>query len=382
MGSKDIIKKSKNNLTKYRGPECLNCGHPLDLTDKFCSNCSQRNTTKQLSMNDFFQEFFSSMFTYDSRLRFTIKDLLFKPGTITRNYVDGQRLKYANPFRFFLSVSIIYFIIQGLTTSFGINNESSGFQVNGETIKTTSNLDSLLNKIPEREEIKFEADALKEKLDSINQTNTENAFDTEKESDTIPNYLSEAELDTIQWSNRIVERFFVYRKYYKNTKIKDSETALENLNHPKTRLNRWIYNKNDAIDRVTDNPFGFANYLMSKIPFFLFFFAPFFAFFFWILYSMKKYNYMEHLIFIFHIFSFVFLLVLLCFIPDLIIGDTIFAAIALTFIGPFYFYKALRNFYKQKRFITILKFILLNIAFFVGSMITALIFFSISAAIY
>ncbi len=382
MGSKNIIKKSKNNLTKYRGPECLNCGRPLDLTDKFCPNCSQRNTTKQLSINDFLQEFLSSMFTYDSRLRFTIKDLLFKPGTITRNYVDGQRLKYANPFRFFLSVSIIYFIIQGLSTSFGINNESAAFQVNGETIKTTTNLDSLLNKIPEREEIKFEADALKEKLDSINQTNTKGVFDTEKKSDTITSYLSEAELDTIQWSNRIVERFFIYRKYYKNTKIKDSETALENLNHPKTRLNRWIYSKNDAIDRVTDNPFGFANYLMSKIPFFLFFFAPFFAFFFWILYSMKKYNYMEHLIFIFHIFSFVFLLVLLCFIPDLIIGDNIFAAIALIFIGPFYFYKALRNFYKQSRFITILKFILLNIAFFVGSMITAFIFFSISAAIY
>ena len=382
MGSKNIVKKSKRNLAKYRGPECLNCGRPLDLTDKFCPNCSQRNTTKQLSINDFFQEFLSSIFTYDSRLRFTIKDLLFKPGTITRNYVDGQRLKYANPFRFFLSVSIIYFIIQGLTTSFGINKETSSFKVDGENLITTKNLDSILNKIPEKNKLIVETDTLKKVLDSINQINSIDIAESEKEADTITRYLSESELDTIQWSNRTVERFFEYRKYYKNTKIKDSEIALDNLKHPKTRLNRWIYNKNDAIDRVIDNPYGFASYLMNKIPFFLFFFAPFFAFFFWILYSMKKYNYMEHLIFIFHIFSFVFLLVLICFIPDLILGDSIFVAIALTFIGPFYFYKALRNFYKQNRFYTILKFILLNIAFLIGSMITASIFFSISAAIY
>jgi len=382
MGSKKLIKKSTIDLTKYRGPECLNCGRPLDLTDKFCPNCSQRNTTKQLSINDFLQEFLSSVFTYDSRLRFTIKDLLFKPGTITRNYVNGQRLKYANPFRFFLSVSIIYFIIQGLSTNFGISNETSSFKVDGENLITTKNLDSLLNKIPEKDRIIIETDTLKNVLDSINQINSIDLAETKKESDTITRYLSEAELDTIQWPNRVVERFFEYRKYYKNTEIKDSNTALENLKHPKTRLNRWIYNKNDAIDRVIENPYGFGSYLMSKIPFFLFFFAPFFAFFFWILYSMKKYNYMEHLIFIFHIFSFVFLLALICFIPDLIIGETIFAPIALTFIGPFYFYKALRNFYQQSRFLTILKFILLNIAFFIGSMITALIFFSISAAIY
>ena len=105
--------------------KCLNCGHPLELTDKYCSNCSQLNSTKQLSINDFFQEFMSSIFTYDSRLRYTIKDLLLKPGTITRNYVNGQRLKYANPFRFFLSVSIIYFILQGFSSNFNTSKRRS-----------------------------------------------------------------------------------------------------------------------------------------------------------------------------------------------------------------------------------------------------------------
>ena len=382
MGSNQLIKKSKSEVSKFRGVECLNCGGPLELTDKFCPKCSQRNSTKQLSMNDFFQEFLSSIFTYDSRLRYTIKDLLFKPGTITRDYVEGQRLKYANPFRFFLSVSIIYFLIQGLATSIGVTDESSAFKVNGDNITTTTNLDSILNKLPEKDRVKLNADTLKKELYPIITASNFDLINSEKKPDTLPSYLSEAELDTINWPTGIAERFVEYRKFYSNTKIKDTETALDSLKHQKTSLNKWIYSKNNAIDRVSENPFGFANYLMSKIPFFLFFFAPFFAFFFWIFYSMKKYNYMEHLIFIFHIFSFVFLVALLCFIPDLFLGDAIISGIAFTFIGPFYFYKALRNFYKQRRIVTIFKFIILNITFFIGSTIAALIFFSISAAIY
>ena len=100
MDNNKLSKSSSRKAVKFRGPSCLNCGHPLELTDKYCSNCSQLNTTKQLSIKDFLHEFFSSILTYDSRLRYTLKDLLFKPGTITKNYVEGQRLKYANPFRF------------------------------------------------------------------------------------------------------------------------------------------------------------------------------------------------------------------------------------------------------------------------------------------
>ena len=99
---------------RYRGIECLNCGHPLDLSDRYCPYCGQINTTKRLSLGDFFGEFILSVFTYDSRFRYTVKDLLFKPGTITRYYVEGKRFKYANPFRFFLSASILYFILLGV----------------------------------------------------------------------------------------------------------------------------------------------------------------------------------------------------------------------------------------------------------------------------
>ncbi len=320
-----------------------------------------------------------SILVYDSRLRYTIKDLLIKPGTITRNYAEGQRLKYANPFRFFLSVSIIYFLLQSLIAFFGTG--SSPF-VNFKSNDTAVPLDSLQNQTftYKNEEgtvdtLKINEGAVVMNRDTLSKPNPDVTEDTFT-------YISEADLDTLSSGERLVERFMLYRDFYKLHDIKNANTALDSLKHSKTALNRWLYNKNGAIDRISEDPFGFVDYLMGKTPFFLFFFTPFFAFFFWLMYSRRKYTYMEHMIFIFHIFSFLFLALLICIIPDTLLNDGIFSGIVFAFIGPFYFYKALRNFYKQSRLITILKFVFLNIVFWISSSIAALIFFAATAATY
>ncbi|PHS61694.1 MAG: hypothetical protein COB12_11900 [Flavobacterium sp.] len=377
MGSTKLTKEKSRKAAIYKGAECLNCGHPLKLTDKYCSNCSQLNSTKQLSINDFFNEFFSSLYTYDSRLRYTIKDLLFKPGVITRNYVAGQRLKYANPFRFYLSVSIIYFILLGLTSG-----DDTSIKVNGEPIDLTENVSEEITNPTIESNTYFNADSLNREIDSIIKTNTIAIKEKESKKEETT-YLSEVELDTISWSTQTVKRIAMYREFYNETKIKNPDKALDSLKHNKNRWNTWLYSKNNTMDRVTENPGVFLNYMLGKIPFFLFFFAPFFAFFFWLLYSRKKYNYMEHLVFIFHIFSFSFLAAIIAYFPDLLLGDSnIVTAVVYLIIGPFYFYKALRNFYKQKRATTLFKFVIINLMFFIGSLIAATLFFTATAAVY
>ncbi len=374
MSSNKPVKDKGRKASVYRGAKCLNCKHPLDLSDVYCSYCGQLNTTKQLSLKDFFGEFIGSILTYDSRLRYTIKDLLFKPGTITRNYVQGQRLKYANPFRFFLSISIIYFLVQGLISTF---SGSSLFNVNGSNNETV--IDSIIQqeRIATNPNAKLDDDILL--ADDLIVINNDTTSLNQKKG---YNYKSEAALDTIQWTNSVVERFFLYRDFYLETEIKDPVKAMDSLKHKNNRLNNWIYEKNGAMDRVQDDPYGFFDYMLGKIPFFLFFLTPLFAFFFWLVYSKKKYTYIEHMIFIFHIFSFLFLAMLICLIPDTIIGDQVLVAVLFGLIGPFYFYKALRNFYKQSRLITILKLVFFNIVFSIGATIAALLFFSVTAAIY
>ena len=407
MSEDKLVKQRGRKAVIYRGAECLNCAHPLELSDKYCSYCGQLNTTKQLSLKDFFGEFIGSILTYDSRFRYTLKDLLFKPGTITKNYCEGQRLKYANPFRFFLSVSIIYFLIQGLISTFS-GGDNSFMQTNNGTnagIPTQAALDSLSAK----GELALDSlssmsmtllDSINSKGKGFNSSNNKFGPNIKLKQDTLIiegdtiltkkkpkkeeefRYVTEAELDTIEWSNRVVERFVFYYKFYKETEIKDPKIALDSMKHENSRFNRWVYNKNEAIERVKSNPAEFGNYIAGKVPFFLFFFTPLFAFFFWLIYSKKKYSYIEHMIFIFHIFTFLFLGMIIAILPDMLIGEEILAGILFVIIGPFYFYKALRNFYKQSRIITIIKFVFLNIVFFVSSMITALIFFALTAAVY
>ena len=369
MSSKKAIRSDSRKSEQYRSTSCLNCGQALELTDMYCPSCSQLNTTKQLSIKDFFGEFLSSLFTYDSRLRYTLKDLLLKPGIISKNYVRGQRLKYANPFPFFLSVSIAFFILQGIINNLNIDNPSMGFTLTNDG-KVVENSEEFLDSIQMAEEEKkilAKKEALKKEIDG---------------NVPLTVYLTESQLDSIAWHSRGIERFFEYRKFYKNTEIKNPEKALYSIGHENTGMNRWMYSKNKSLDRISENPGGFANYIFSKVPFFLFLFSPVFAFFFWLLYSRKKYNFMEHLIFIFHIFSFVFLVLVLSLIPDLIIGIDLFSSIGLIIIGPLYFYLALRKFYEQSRLITFFKFVILNVLFFLNANLAALIFFIASAAVY
>ena len=407
MGSNKIVKSNSRKAEKYRGPECLNCGHPLELSDRYCSYCSQLNTSKQLALKDFFGEFIASVLTYDSRLRYTIKDLLFKPGSISKNYIKGQRLKYANPFRFFLSVSIIYFLLNSLIATFS-DGESSIFKINEDNQNATTTLnsdfrkaidvvkdslnkndigpivlDSLLknNSAMDSLESKLKKSFNKISNDSV-KNSTESFTKLEEFVDSKYEYISEEHLDTLGKANELLRRFKLYRNFYKLNKIKSPEIALDSLNHENTGLNRWIYDKNNSIERIEENPLGFLNYLMGKIPFFLFFFAPLFALFFWLIYSKKKYTYMEHLVLIFNLFSFLFLGLLICLIPDTLIGTEVFSGILIVFIGPFYFYKSLRNFYKESRLMTIIKFVLLNVVFWISSTAAALIFFAITAAAY
>ena len=397
MMKETSIKSNSRKAMQYRGVECLNCGHPLDLSDRFCAYCGQINTTKRLTLKDFANEFILSVFTYDSRFRFTIKDLLFKPGTITRNYVEGKRIHYANPFRFFLSASISYFIILAAIAIFN-NSDDFDFTDGGPVVINTDDVqdevatlkeigkdidlsdlknfneeeaNELEGKINERiEKSIITYKETKARKDST-KTTKEKTYDTTPEDSLDDGYIGD-----------FIQKGVIFSEFYEATEIKNAAEALDSLKYEQSKTNLFIYSKNEDIQRVKENPARFIRFLASKTPFFLFFFAPIFALFFWLIYSKKKFNYMEHLVFIFHIFSWVFLVLLVALIPDLLIGNEIFATILILIVGPFYFYKALRNFYKQKRRYTLIKFVFLNIVFYVGSLIFALIFFAFTAFLF
>ena len=107
--------KSRTRFSKKkRGIQCLNCGQPMSYRDNCCSNCGQVNDELPLSIKQFISDFFAGFFNFDSRFFKTFIPLLFKPGKVPKDYIEGKRMKYVNPFQLYLNVTIIFFLIQGL----------------------------------------------------------------------------------------------------------------------------------------------------------------------------------------------------------------------------------------------------------------------------
>jgi hypothetical protein len=193
-------------------------------------------------------------------------------------------------------------------------------------------------------------------------------------------HLTQRQLDTLNLIESSFKQISLYSEFYNQTSILNPEEAIDSLDHSNKLWNRYLYRKAVDIEIIRNNPKVFFDYLISKSPFIIFFFLPVFALIIWLFYFYKPINYMEHLVFTFHVQSTFFVFVLIGLIVDLIFKSEVFTTIALL-IFLFYLYKALRNFYNERRFVTIVKFLALNFIFLtlaiIAAFISALTFFAI-----
>jgi hypothetical protein len=56
------------------------------------------------------RHFFEDITHFDGKFFTTLKDLIVKPGFLTREYVAGRRVAYLNPIRMYIFISAIFFI--------------------------------------------------------------------------------------------------------------------------------------------------------------------------------------------------------------------------------------------------------------------------------
>jgi hypothetical protein len=155
---------------------------------------------------------------------------------------------------------------------------------------------------------------------------------------------------------------------------------MDSLSYPQTNYNHWLYKKAADWNTVKDNPALFFNYFVNKLPFIIFFYLPVFALFIWLVYLRRPFNYMEHLIFSFHVQTTFFIIYALGLLLDYFLENWAFTIANTVF--SFYLYKAMRNFYAQGRVKTIVKFVLLNFIFFILAGVAAIISILASFAIY
>lgn len=399
MEKKDgLISKGRYKL-RFRGVECLNCGHPLDMSDRYCPSCSQANSTKKLTLTDFLNEFLSSLFNYDSKLFKTFSSLLLRPGTITRDYINGKRVTYTNPFRFLLSLAFIYFLMFTFNNRFsGLDRAASQFdgdiggtpfvldmdsgnigvdstKLEKQKTKALAQLDSLTGNDPEVRDQWKQLDTLRGLGTLINNETTRKdslMFADPK------GYFND--LKSKSGTNAFLQKVDFFTKTIKRDTLFSFDDAVTKYGIENRWGNRMAFNTGNNFLRIMKEPGRFVSATISKLPFVIFFFLPLFAVFIWLAYIRKKYTYTDHLIFSFHNQSLLFILLILSLLLDMVFN--ISSAGVFLLIFGIYLYKAMRKFYGQGRFKTIIKYFFLNTIFTFLAFFVVLLLFTGSVFIY
>lgn len=96
------------------GTPCGNCETPLQGT--YCHSCGQLAEDFHKNIWHLFTEVLESFFHWDGRLFRTMPALVYKPGELTRNFINGKRAYQVPPFRMFLVVLVVVFLVGHYTT--------------------------------------------------------------------------------------------------------------------------------------------------------------------------------------------------------------------------------------------------------------------------
>jgi len=319
------------------GKECLNCGLPLMGEENFCPNCGQRNDIRKLNFSNFLSAVFSEFISYDSRFWRTIFMLLLKPGKVSKDYIEGKRVQYANPFRFYLTVSIIFFLLLSLYNKYDDFNTKEKDKANTQILKIEG----------------LKKQDLKPIVDSIVKVKaTTNGF--------------HAVIDSISESNKlssVPKKIARFGKFYMKHPHLSVDAALDSLKHPHTFWNRFYYSKViEAVEIANDHGKSLNKKIVSNLSIALFVFLPLFALFLKLFYVRRHFNYMEHLVFVFNTQAVFFILMMIVTSINFFSKNLSITAIFIV-LFLIYLYMALLKFYNQGWFKTFIKFSLFNMIY-------------------
>ena len=214
--------------------------------------------------------------------------------------------------------------------------------------------DQLVNQIPNDSSKAEIVTDLNKVFDIVNQ-------ETKKQGKSVTGLIKIDTAGTLNFGQKIKE----FNSFQKDFPTYTTKQALDSMGYAKTFWNRFYYQSAanvqtnwNQIDTKNGKKQLFKK-LTSYISISLFIFLPVFTLFLKLLYIRRRFTYMEHLVFVFHTQTVFFLLLIIFFIINYFVPLTD-ASWVFILLFLLYLYKALRNFYKQSRIKSLIKFMLLN----------------------
>ena len=97
---------------------CKNCGTPLEA--RYCPECGQRGIDLERPLPELLGEALRETLDVDGRAARTLWTLIRRPGLLTSEYLAGRRRRYSPPFRLYLIISLLFFVLTAWVAGQGI----------------------------------------------------------------------------------------------------------------------------------------------------------------------------------------------------------------------------------------------------------------------
>lgn len=327
--SKSPIRKDKT---------CLNCRHVVD--QRFCPNCGQENTDTRKTFHHLFIHFFEDLTHYENAFWKTIRNLLLKPASLTKEYLSGKRLSYLAPVRLYIFISFVTFFLMAVFPS---DKDDLVRMDQTKTVTKTDKNGKKVDSLVSKENIKL------------------SEFIKKQEEEAKKNHLSYAEQnnDVLNLGYDSVEQLDSMQKFGpKDDRLDGWEYDLIK----KTLEIKAKYSKSEMWEKFVESAW-------HNFPKALFLYMPLFAFVLWLFHGKKRWYYFDHGIFTLHYFSFLLLCALILFffhkLMNCFAENTVTKVVEGlgTFVGNiwmfYYFFPAHHRFYGESRIISFLKSIIM-----------------------
>ncbi len=348
-----------SHLKERKEKNCLNCN--AEVMGRFCHICGQENIEPKESVFHLMSHYLQDITHFDGKFFSTLSYLIFRPGFLSWEYIRGRRISYLSPVRMYVFTSAIFFLIF--------------FTVIGsQTEKITE---------PEKFNAAAFVNTLSAKIEAANA-----AISSAKDSAAIKKLkveiiglqqqLALAKSDSIAGEKLFKEQLaengfisFADDKFDSRKSYDSLQKALPVRERDNFLLRKLVEKSLEVKEKYKDNPKAVQEKLIEsffhKFPQIMFLSLPFFAFSLKLLYHRhRSLFYINHLIFTIHQYIFSYIALLFLFFCQKMATATHWGVFnvgaVLTGIAIFFYqYKAMRNFYHQRRAKTLLKFFILSI---------------------
>ncbi len=313
------LSRKAKHPTRPRPTHCLNCGHPTD--DNFCPHCGQENEDETVTLKLLVTDFLSDLASFDSRLFRTLIPLVVRPGFLTNEYNVGRRVRYLSPFKLYITMSVLFFVLLPLTH-------------HGSLIHIGDRKTAAQSSDPK---------TIKETNVQIKEANTE-LKDVGLHVNIAAPHANSAKILTLDNQDYDLSHLPKTVEEY-NARQRDPRYTHD------SRAMQYLFRQ---IIKVRQSPQALSQALLDYIPKMMFLLLPGFALSLKLVYLRSRRLYIEHLIFALHLHAFIFLLLSLTL---LIHSSPFYCAVALILL--LYPMIAMRVVYKQGWIKTFIKYNLL-----------------------